>query len=243
MDPKGASVADVLLKDRHYKIRGISRDPHKASSKEWSDKGVEMVAGDLNNVESLKSAFQGGHIIFGVTDFWQGMNDPACHEKAEKEGKPINEICYDIEVQQGKNIVDAAAATVDTLDRFVLSTLSNARKWSGGKVTWNYHFDAKWVAVDYLRATYPELDKKTSLVQVGLFATNWKSMPTVAPQKVCRTPLKPSVPLTIAAIRWHLRPSFARQTGLVAPHGRSETRHGSACVSRGHSLAASLTNT
>ncbi len=196
---KGASVAEVFLRDPTYKIRGISRDPSKPSSQTWSSKGVEMVAGDLNDVDSLKSAFSGANVIFGVTDFWQGANDPVNHEKAAKEGRTINEICYDIEVQQGKNIVDAAASTVDTLDRFVLSTLSHARKWSKGKITWNFHFDAKWAAVEYLRATYPELDKKTSLLQVALFMTNWKMGATMAPQKVRVMLAMSNIQLTSAA--------------------------------------------
>jgi len=158
-----------------------------------------MVAGDLNDVDSLISAFKGANVIFGVTDFWQGTTDPANFERAAKEGRTINELCYDIEVQQGKNIVDAAALTVDTLDRFVLSTLSHARKWSNGKITWNFHFDAKWEAVEYLRATYPELNKKTSLVQVALFMTNWKMGEAMAPQKVCVTSVVSRIQLTSAA--------------------------------------------
>jgi len=142
-----------------------------------------MVAADLNDVESLKAAFKGANVAFGVTDFWQSVKVPANHALAAKEGRTVNEVAYDIEVQQGKNIVDAAAATVNTLDRFVLSTLSHTAKWSKGTITFNLHFDAKWMAVDYLRATYPELAKKTSFLQVGLFATNWKSGPTMAPQK------------------------------------------------------------
>ena len=174
----------MFLKEPGYKIRGISRDPSKTSSKAWSDKGVEMVAGDLNDVETIKAAFKGANVIFGVTDFWQGSSNPSNQAKAKEQGRTINEVLYDIEVQQGKNIVDAAAATVDTLDRFVLSTLSHAAKWSQGKITFNLHFDAKWMAVDYLRATYPELAKKTSYVQIGFFAQNWQGGPTTAPRKV-----------------------------------------------------------
>jgi hypothetical protein len=143
-----------------------------------------MVAADLNDVESLKTAFKGANVIFGVTDFWQSVNVPANHARAAQEGRTVNEVAYDIEVQQGKNIVDAAATTLDTLERFVLSTLSHTAKWSKGAITFNLHFDAKWMAVEYLRATYPELAKKTSYLQVGLFATNWQSGGMMAPQKV-----------------------------------------------------------
>ncbi|KAJ9667037.1 hypothetical protein H2201_002871 [Coniosporium apollinis] len=180
---QGASVADAFIDEPGWKIRGISRDPSKASSKVWSDKGVEMVAGDLDNLESLQTAFKGANVIFGVTDFWQAIGNPKNHQKAAERGVTINEVAYEIEVQQGKNIVDAAAMTLNTLDRFVLSTLSHAKKWSGGKTQWNLHFDAKWAAVDYLKETYPELLKKTSLLQVALFMTNWQSGGAMAPQK------------------------------------------------------------
>ncbi|KAF1991297.1 NAD(P)-binding protein [Aulographum hederae CBS 113979] len=179
---QGASVADVFLA-AGWRVRGISRDPSKPSSKAWSDKGVEMVAADLDDAAALTAAFAGATVIYGVTDFWQGMSNPANHAKAAKEGRTINEICYDIEVQQGRNIVDAASKTTDSLEYFVLSTLSWAKKWSKGDVTFNLHFDAKWMAVEYVRETYPELWGKTSLLQVALFATNWQSGKTMRPNK------------------------------------------------------------
>lgn len=145
-----------------------------------------MVAGDLDNLESLQTAFKGANVIFAVTDFWQAIGNPKNHQKAAERGVTINEVAYEIEVQQGKNIVDAAAMTLNTLDRFVLSTLSHAKKWSGGKIQWNLHFDAKWAAVDYLKETYPELLKKTSLLQVALFMTNWQQGGRMAPHKVRR---------------------------------------------------------
>ncbi|KAF2180701.1 NAD(P)-binding protein [Zopfia rhizophila CBS 207.26] len=171
---QGASVADVFLDEPGWKIRGISRDPSKPSSKEWSNQGVEMVAGNLDDVESMKKAFKGANVIFGNTDFWQHMQNPANHERAEKEGRTPNEVAYDCEVEQGKKLVDAVAVNIDTLDRFVLSTLSDTKKWSNGKITFNLHFDAKWQAVEYLKEKYPELAKKTSFLQLGVFASNWK---------------------------------------------------------------------
>jgi hypothetical protein len=153
-----------------------------------------MVAGELDNVDSLKAAFKGANVAFGATDFWQFMQDQGVAEQAKKEGRTPNEVAYDRELQHGKNIVDAAAANIDTLDRFVLSTLSPAEKLSGGKIKWNKHFDAKWAAVEYLKATYPDLAKKTSFVQLGLFATNWKS--GAAPKKQDDGTFKASLPMS-----------------------------------------------
>ncbi|KAH7386353.1 hypothetical protein BKA64DRAFT_726041 [Cadophora sp. MPI-SDFR-AT-0126] len=180
---QGSSVADVFLKENGWHVRGITRDPSKPSAKVWSDKGVELVAGDLNDASSLAKAFAGSIVIFGVTDFWGNLSDPNVQAAAQKSGRPINVEGYDVEVQQGRNIVDAANATVKTLERFVLSTLSATKKLSGGRYTHNYHFDAKWAAVEYLRERYPELEKKTSLLQVGLYMTNWNSSPLSMPAK------------------------------------------------------------
>ncbi|KAM0541179.1 hypothetical protein ACHAPJ_013343 [Fusarium lateritium] len=171
---QGSSVAKTFLEEGGWHVRGITRDPSKPSSQEWADQGVEIVKGDLNDVASLKVAFAGSTVIFGVTDFWGIVRDPNVQKQAQERGQQVNQLAYDVEVQQGRNIVDAANATVGTLDRFVLSTLSPTKQWSKGKYTHNYHFDAKWEAVKYLRATYPELAEKTSYLQVALYLSNWK---------------------------------------------------------------------
>jgi hypothetical protein len=104
---------------------------------------VEVVAGELGDVESLKKAFEGANVIFGFTDFWQHLTNPESHKLAAEQGRTPNEVAYDQEVAQGKAIVDAAAANVATLDKFILSTCSEARKWSHGTIRWVLHFDAK----------------------------------------------------------------------------------------------------
>jgi hypothetical protein len=142
-----------------------------------------MVAGNLDDSKSLKEAFRGANVIFGGTDFWQHLNDPATHKLAGEQKRTPNEVAYDREVAQAKAIIDAAATNADNLERFVLSTLSEARKWSGGLINWNLHFDAKAEATNYLKATYPELWVKTSLLQLGFYANNWKSSGTPTKQK------------------------------------------------------------
>ncbi|OCK74070.1 NAD(P)-binding protein [Lepidopterella palustris CBS 459.81] len=172
---QGGSVANAFLNLPDWRIRGISRNSSSASSAAWAAKGAEMVSGDLDDVSSLKSAFSGATAIFGITDFWQQFSIPENHALAAKEGKTINEIAYAAEVAQGHNIVDAAAS-VEGLDRLVLSTLSKSREWSKGKILWNYHFDSKWAAVEYLRERYPEMTKKASFVQPGMFMQNYRMM-------------------------------------------------------------------
>ena len=139
-----------------------------------SSQGVEVVAGNLDDLESLKNGFKGANVIFGNTDFWGHLNDPATHKLAAEQKRTANEVAYDREVAQAKAIIDAAAAHTGTLDRLVLSTLSEARKWSNGTIKWNLHFDAKAETENYLKKTYPELSAKTSLLHLGSYASNWR---------------------------------------------------------------------
>ncbi|CAN9297446.1 unnamed protein product [Alternaria alternata] len=172
---QGGSVARVFQNEPGWKVRGITRDPSKPSATKWSSDNVEIIAGDLDDLESLKKGFEGANVIFGTTDFWAHLNAPATHQVAAEQKRTANEVAFDREVQQMKAIIDAAAAHVGTLDRLVLSTLSSARKWSNGSIKWNYHFDAKAEAENYLKDTYPELWAKTSLLHLGYYASNWKN--------------------------------------------------------------------
>lgn len=125
-------------------------------------------------------------MIFGNTAFSNAFAMPTKADLAKlKEGQTLREWCFEKEVEQGKNIMDAVAS-VDSLDLFIWSTLSNASKWSNGKYKGVYHFDSKAVVVEYLKSVYPEVAKKTSFLQMGLFVTNWKWGQAAVPwEKVC----------------------------------------------------------
>lgn len=93
---QGGSVIDIVLArpelSTKYALRGITRDPSSSKSQQLASSGVEVVKGDLDDVESLKSALAGSYGVFGVTDFWASMS------KSQ-------------EMQQGKNILAACKAT------------------------------------------------------------------------------------------------------------------------------------
>jgi hypothetical protein len=144
---------------------------------------VDVVAGDLGDVSSMSKVFHGVDVVFGNTDFWGHFMDPRTHQRAVKEARTPNEVAFDLEVAQGKKMIDAVATTTSTLSHFILSTLSDTKGWSKGTITFNLHFDAKWAQVEYLKSTYPELWKKTSLLQLGVFASNWKTPGAHAPVK------------------------------------------------------------
>lgn len=171
---QGGSVAKAFLEDPTYKIRGITRDPTKSESQALIAQGIDIVKGDADDVDSLKKAFKGAHTIFGNTAFSTAFASPTEADIAKlKPGQTLREWAFETEVQQGKNVADAVA-TVDGLELFIWSSLSHSKKWSNGKYAGVYHFDSKATVVDYINEQLPELAKKTSLLQMGLFITNWK---------------------------------------------------------------------
>jgi hypothetical protein len=180
---KGSSVAETFL-DAGHRVRGLTRDPSKPAAQEWVKKGVEMIKGDLNDLETLTSAFRDANIIFGNTDSWGIIWDPATQKQAETSGKNVSEMMYEIEVQQIKNMAAAANATILTLDRFILSSLPAAKRLSKGKYTHMYHFDSKADASQWLIDSQPELAKKTSFVWMPWYANNWKVIPPMKPVEV-----------------------------------------------------------
>ncbi|KAK1447913.1 hypothetical protein CMEL01_09752 [Colletotrichum melonis] len=175
---QGHSVAETYLKEAGWRVRGITRDATKPASLALAAKGVEIVEGDLDNVESLKAALQGANVVFGNTVFPFMLALTSNPEL--KPGQSILEWAYELEVQQGKNLVEAVAK-LDSLQLFIWSTLSATRKWSGGKFQNVYHFDSKAAVADYVRIHFSDLYKKTSMLQLGLFMTNWKFGPVNIP--------------------------------------------------------------
>ncbi|KAK4501048.1 hypothetical protein PRZ48_006854 [Zasmidium cellare] len=212
---QGSSIATLFLKDPQlrstYSLRGITRNPSKASNKHLLDAGVELVAGDLDDVQSLKKAFKGADAIFAVTDFWQFVQPeqhPSTFQEAEKRGVKPNVVAMEKEVVQGKNIVDAAAAVhaEKPLHRLVISTLSDSKKWSTGEIANNLHFDGKAHYCEYLKEKYPSLGKATSYVQVGFYMSNFTSNPFWAPHKDPKKPDEYIIPHGSVAEPKHLVP-------------------------------------
>jgi hypothetical protein len=147
-------------------------------------KGVEIVKADIDDKHSLFPAFEGASVIFSNTDFFLHLRN-ALAPGGSPSGRTPNEHAFDREVAQGINIAEAAAspAVLKTLERFVLSSLSDARKWSGGKYTTVYHYDSKAEMIRVIQTKFPELAARMSTLQVGHYVTNWKAFPSMAPQK------------------------------------------------------------
>jgi hypothetical protein len=179
---QGGSVVETFRNESGWTVRGLTRNTSSLASQALTAKGVEMASANLDDVPSLVAAFQGAHAIFSVTDFWTGFRDPANRSKLAP-GQTMMEWAHDYELQQGKNVF-AAAAQTPTLERLVFSALPYVTKWSKGKYRHVYHFDAEGRAVEYAWSTYPDLMKKVSVMQLGIYLTNMLRMPHYQPHKV-----------------------------------------------------------
>ena len=106
---QGGGLARAILDDSNgeFALRAVTRDPNKPAAQALKARGAEVVAADLDDVESLKKAFAGAYGVYGVTNFWE-------HFSAEKEKT------------QAKNIADAAKAA--GVKHIVWSTLEDTRK-------------------------------------------------------------------------------------------------------------------
>lgn len=91
-----------------FTARALTRDIHSAKAEELAALGAEVVAADVDNVESLKQAFAGAHGAYCVTFFW-------AHFSPEKE--------------QAEARAMAQAAKHAGLQHVIWSTLEDTRQW------------------------------------------------------------------------------------------------------------------
>ncbi|KAH6625930.1 hypothetical protein C7974DRAFT_425496 [Boeremia exigua] len=182
---QGSSVAATFLSLGDWKVRGVTRNPESESAKSQTAKGVELVKGDLDDKESLRAAFVGATAIFLATDFWTIFKQKETHEKAAATGTFLPILCHQQEVQQGLNAVEAASdpRVLQSLKRFVFSTLTPITKLSGGKYTHVYHFDSKAKIEEHIRNNVPELAEILGTFVMGVFTENWKAPGFLSPQK------------------------------------------------------------
>ncbi len=163
------------MKHNDWRIRGITRNLDSGKAKAWAKKGVEIVQGGQNDVESMKRAFRGANAIFAVTDFASNYTkvseDDALQKKAKAVGRSVGECAADLEQAQGINVVTAAAdaEVLSTLERFVFSTLAGVKTISGGKYRHAYEFDSKASVENHVRKKLPGLSERMSSVIIGIY--------------------------------------------------------------------------
>lgn len=89
-----------------------------------------MPQADLNSKDSLRAALEASHVVFLVTNYWETANP-------------------DIEITQGKNVVDIAKEV--GVQHLIFSSLLNVTKTSDGRLTHVPHFDGKADIEQYIR--------------------------------------------------------------------------------------------
>ena len=119
----GAVVRHMLPKG--WKLRALTRNPSNHAAQDLARKGVEVVQGDLEDPGSLGRAAVGAYGIYSVQDFW------AVGAKRE--------------VQQGKNIADAAKKA--GVKHFVYSSVGGAERKTGIP-----HWESKWEVEEHIRS-------------------------------------------------------------------------------------------
>jgi len=107
---QGGGLAHAILNDSNseFAVRAVTRDPNSEKAKVLAAMGAEVVAGDVDDMESMKRVLQGAYGAYFVTFFW-------AHFSPEKE------------IAEAKNM--AAAAKDAGLKHVIWSTLEDVRKY------------------------------------------------------------------------------------------------------------------
>jgi uncharacterized protein YbjT (DUF2867 family) len=104
----GGLVRAALADPQHrFRVRALTRKPDEARARALAEAGAEVVAADLEDVESLVRAFTGAHGVFAVTNFWEHFSP-------------------ETELRQAGHIAEAAKRA--GVKHVVWSTLEDTRK-------------------------------------------------------------------------------------------------------------------
>ncbi|KAJ5910830.1 hscarg dehydrogenase [Penicillium subrubescens] len=79
---QGSGVIDALAKNPDWKIRGLPRNTNSEKAKALVNRGIEMVAANLDDEKSLIEAFNGVNAVFAVRDFYESFVTGIGPEKA-----------------------------------------------------------------------------------------------------------------------------------------------------------------
>jgi uncharacterized protein YbjT (DUF2867 family) len=107
---QGGGLVRAIMNDTdgEFTARALTRDVESPKAREIAGLGAEVVAADIDDLDSLERAFDGAHGAYCVTFFWE-------HFSPEKEGLHV------------KNM--ATAAQRAGLKHVIWSTLEDTRQW------------------------------------------------------------------------------------------------------------------
>ena len=156
---QGGGLVRAILNDKSspFAVRAITRDVNSDKAKALAEAGAEVVAADVDDVKSLRKAFEGAYGAFCVTFFW-------AHFKPEKE------------LSQARNMAQAAkdagvkhviwSTLEDTRESIPLSDDRMPTLMGKYKVP---HFDAKGEA----NAIFTELGVPTTFLVTSFYWENF----------------------------------------------------------------------
>ncbi|MFF5764658.1 NmrA/HSCARG family protein [Streptomyces tanashiensis] len=121
---QGGATARSLLAAGH-RVRALTRRPDSPAADTLRALGAEVRCADFDDRSSLDAALAGADSLFAVTAFEGGV---------------------DVEIRQGRTLVDAAAAA--RLGHVVLTSVAHADRDTGVP-----HYESKRVVEDHLRAS------------------------------------------------------------------------------------------
>lgn len=107
---QGGGLVRAIVHDKGgpFRVRALTRTINSEKAQALVKLGVQVVAADLDDIESLKRAFEGAYGAFALTNYWE-------HFSPEKE------------LAQAK--AQARAAKDVGLEHVIWSTLEDTRRW------------------------------------------------------------------------------------------------------------------
>jgi len=126
---------------RGAEVRALTRDPSTPRARALAARGVSTVQGDMDDTESLRRVMTEVYGVYSVQDFWT--------------------VGARREIQQGKNVADAAAAA--GIEHLVFS-VGGAERSSRIE-----HWDSKWETEQYIR----RLGLPATMIRPASFMENY----------------------------------------------------------------------
>jgi uncharacterized protein YbjT (DUF2867 family) len=124
---QGSFVLRRLCKHKNnFEVVGLVRNLQEEPAKKLLDEGYRLIQGNLDDVNSLLTAFKGVHDVFAVFNYWK--------------------VGREKEIQQGKNVIDAAKQA--GVKHIVYSSVGSANQKTGIP-----HFDSKAEIEEALKAS------------------------------------------------------------------------------------------
>ncbi|PHH92652.1 hypothetical protein CDD83_6256 [Cordyceps sp. RAO-2017] len=197
---QGKVVIDRLLQNAttkdQLKIRALTRDSKSSKSKTLEARGagrIGIVDADVNNKASLEAALAGADYVFANLNSYLDM---------------------DGEVQQGKNVVDAAKG--NNVKLFIWSTLPSFAAFTKGRYTNVRHAENKIQVQEYLATSgVAWVGASTSFFSDNFLWPNYVSLGEGGSYSVSSGTMEPDVKLPMTWLEKDLGPFVA---ALIEAH-------------------------